>query len=121
MTEIATSADTTEIAASNGAGLTRQRRILRGDGMVTPRRMVEVTRADGRIEKLHPERSRLVPTHSWVRENPEAFTPVFSGDFDCRAVLERLRSGVSRGRPRGTGEPWLLPASGQSTGSWRLR
>jgi|SRR5215216_6439552 len=110
-----------EFAAFGRGTVDRRRRVRRGDGMVTPRRRVEV-KEGGQVEVLVPGRSRLVPTHRWVTAQPDLFEPAYAKDERTRLELEllELRSGRRPSRRQtGTSRPLRLPrASGR--GPWRL-
>jgi hypothetical protein len=106
----------------------RPRRVLAGEGMVTPVKPLVLNEGDG-DERLYPGRDRLAPDHAAVRARPEHFRPAMKGDKvtadhllkllgraereELRAIEQQRRgTGV---RPRGD---WRLP--GPPRERWRL-
>jgi hypothetical protein len=55
------------------SGGERRRRVVEGEGMVTPIRELVITDPDGSKEVLTPRRTRLAPEAGIVRERPELF------------------------------------------------
>ena len=58
----------------------RNLRVGAGEGMVTPVRPVTVEYRDGTKETLLPDRHRFDPSHTLVRQRPEAFELCCKGD-----------------------------------------
>jgi hypothetical protein len=88
-----------------------RRRVLRGDGTVTPRDRLEVTEPGGPGEVLLPGRSRLVPDHPWVVAQPDLFRPTYSKDEVVGLKLE-IAERQRRGRPGSSAlrrRRWVLP------------
>jgi hypothetical protein len=106
------------------SGGERGRRVVEGEGMVTPIRELVITDPDGSEEVLTPRRTRLAPEAEIVRERPELFTLCCKDDrtdapVAFRAALRAADREVSR---QLVGEP--IRRSGSSTPTarepWRL-
>jgi hypothetical protein len=91
----------------------RSRRVLAGEGLVTPVREVEVNG-----ERLQPKRDRLALDHPWVLARPELFRCcVMVGDrFDTPgrhrrmlAQAERALTGTTTTRIADRSRPLVLP------------
>ena len=99
-----------------------RRNVLRGEGLVTPLRVLHNEGG----EKLYPKRTRLSPEYWMVKARPEWFTPAMDGDkatAKCmrdllqRAELAELREIERQRGPRRRGS-WRLPDAPPR--AWRL-
>lgn len=81
------------------AGVGRRRRVIAGEGMMAPVKLVEF-KEDGRYERLLPGRSRIAPDHWIVRQRPERFKPADPRDTltarHHRELLERTERALRR-------------------------
>lgn len=75
--------------SSPGATVTRRRRVVAGEGMVTPRQRLTIA-DDGTVETLVPGRDRLSVDHPFVARYPERFELCWSKDTETRAQLRVL-------------------------------
>jgi hypothetical protein len=80
------------------SGPRRSRRVIAGQGMVTP-----VADFTWRGERWVADRDHVVPDHEVVQEHPERFTPCYVKEdgVEVLAFLERRRALRER-------EPWRL-------------
>ena len=106
----------------------RGRRIIAGDGMVTPRKPMTLTE-DGVMETLRPGSDRLTLEHPLVRANPERFTLCWRQDREGIVRMRQLltlalrhadRELASRRRPGRTDNHGLGVARPKGAPSWRL-
>lgn len=83
----------------------RARRVLAGEGMVTPVRTISL----GGSDRLEPGITRLAVDHDLVRKQPELFEPADRSDRSTRSALRSLLKAaeleVSRELARRRGEP----------------
>jgi hypothetical protein len=76
-----------DMIETTSGNVRRGRRIMAGEGMVTPRQPMAVEE-DGKVETLMPGRDRLTVEHPLVRRQPEKFDLCWKRD---RATRMRLR------------------------------
>ncbi len=72
----------------------RKRRVMAGEGTVTPIRPMTIT-TDGRREQIRPDLHRFAPHHEVVRARPELFKATDPRDSKTAA---EMRSMVTRSR-----------------------
>jgi hypothetical protein len=107
----------TDTATETAADAPRRRRVIRGDGMVTPKPGILVSVG---TELLKPGSSRLIVDHDLVRRNPEAFTAAYAGDSEIRVRLRKMTRTRTRTK---AGRDYLLPtgAMNDEEPKWELR
>jgi hypothetical protein len=74
------------------SGQTRQRRVMAGEGLVTPRKRLTLEQ-NGLAETLIPRRDRLAVDHEFVARHPEWFEPSWREDKPVRAELRAMLTG----------------------------
>jgi hypothetical protein len=99
------------------------RRVVAGEGMVTPIRELVITDPDGSEDVLSPRRTRLAPDAEIVRERPELFALCCKNDrTDAPVVFARLRAVARQVSRQLADEPTRTPGSATPTERepWRL-
>jgi hypothetical protein len=102
------------------------RRVVAGEGMVTPIRELVITDPDGSEDVLSPRRTRLAPDAEIVRERPELFALCCKNDRTDAPVVFARRSAPRLGRSRTSsptsrpGHPDLRHRRKVSRGGWGL-
>jgi hypothetical protein len=100
---------TDEEFAAVGPRHRRRRRVIAGEGMVTPVKLLVLETENG-LENLHPGRSRLIVNYPFVRQHPELFRPCDPTDT---ATRDRMRAYLARAGPGAAShkaEAWRLSA-----------
>lgn len=100
-----------------------RRRVMAGEGMVTPRRRL-VLKENGRTEELIPGRDRFIRDYPLVRESPELFEPADPKDAETfrhhRQLAERKLRRLGGTTRADTRPPRKFSLGPDRSPRWRL-